>query len=114
MSAEPQQLPFVRDRRRSVEHAARAFHLANPAVLDAVIEIAREAKARGYRTWSINGVFEILRWSRKYTALRMRLGVKDGDSFALNNNFRAFYARLAMREAPDLEGFFVTRKLRSE
>jgi hypothetical protein len=97
-----------------VEHAARDFHRLNPGVLTAVIEIAREGKARGYRTWSINGVFEILRWSQKYRGLRESLGVKDGEGFALNNSFRAFYARLAMEAAPDLKGFFVTRKLRSE
>ena len=119
MSAEPRQLPFVYDKRRAVEHRAAAFHRKHPEVLRAVVEVARDAK-RGsaerppYREWSINGVFEILRWAPEYRWLRERLGVADGEGFALNNSFRAYYARLAMETAPDLKGFFVTRKLRSE
>jgi len=29
--------------------------------------------------------------------------------YSLNNSYRAFYARLIMRNAPDLDGFFEVR-----
>jgi hypothetical protein len=103
------------DRRRSAEQRAADFHRAHPEVLDAVIGVARDTKAgRGYRAKSINGVLEVLRWAPEYRELRVRLGVKDGEGFTFNNSYRAYYARLAMETAPDLKGFFVTRKLRSE
>jgi hypothetical protein len=115
MSAQPENFPLPFDPHpASIQARFESFHRNNPAVLRAIIQIARDAKSRGYKTWSINGVFEILRWSRKYAPLRAQLQLTDGEGFALNNIFRSRYSRLVEEVAPDLKGFFLTRKLQSE
>ena len=76
------------------------FHDANPDVYTEIVELARRAKAGGRRHWSINGVFEVLRYSRLQT---------QGEQFKLNNSFRAAYARMVMDRNPDLMGFFEVR-----
>jgi hypothetical protein len=77
------------------------FHRENPQVYSEIVRLARLAKAKGREHWSINGIFEVLRWSRMVT---------HGDDFKLNNDFRAVYARMVMRREPELEGFFEVRK----
>jgi len=81
------------------------FHATNPHVYDKFVELARLAKRRGYHRWSANGIFERLRWFYAFETV--------GDPFKLNNNFRAYYARLAMGREPDLQGFFAVRRTRS-
>lgn len=81
-----------------------AFHRANPQVLYALVEVAKGLKGQGFRTASINLLFERLRW---LYAIKTR-----GDAYRLNNNYRAFYARLIMAAHPELEGFFKVREQR--
>ena len=80
------------------------FHNANPHVYEALVQLARWCRASGWRAGSINLFFEQLRWQY---AIQTR-----GDEYALNNNFRAFYARLIMSTCPDLMGFFHVRMQR--
>lgn len=81
------------------------FHLANPHVYDELVGMAREAKSHGATKLGIGQMFEVLRWN---------VGIQtDTWDFKLNNNYRAFYARLIMGEEPDLEDIFETRELRS-
>jgi len=80
-----------------------AFHRANPSVLGALVRLSLDVLSRGRSTWSINGAFEVLRWSSLRTV---------GDDFKLNNDFRAFYARAIPLVEPRLVGFFVVRAQR--
>lgn len=77
------------------------FHAQNPEVYRQIVREARKLKAAGWRHFGIAAIFEALRYR---AALRTA-----NDSFKLNNNFRSFYARLIMREYPDLDGFFRVR-----
>ena len=52
----------------------------------------------------INGIFEVLRWSRMET---------EGEEFKLNDHYRALYARDIMINEPDLEDFFEIRRRRA-
>jgi hypothetical protein len=83
------------------EVAAREFHLRNPHVMAAIIDVALRVRAAGRRHWSINAAFEVVRYNASVTT--------DGRTYKLNNNHRAYYARWIMRDVPDLEGFFETR-----
>jgi hypothetical protein len=83
-----------------------AFHAANPYVFRALLQLALDTQDRGVRRWSINAAFEVLRWQY---ALQTQ-----GDEYRLNNNYRAFYARMIMETAPRLRGFFETRVQKSE
>lgn len=85
--------------------AARAFHEANPEVLDEIVGLARRwRERRPTRIWGIAAAFEVLRWQ-----VAMRTEDTRSD-FKLNQNYRAWYAREIMRRHPDLEGVFRTRK----
>lgn len=86
-----------------------AFHRANPQVLQLVIREARILRARsGLDRVSIAMVWEHLRWLYAVKTERA------ADDFKLNDHHKAFYARMAMREAPDLEGFFELRSAEAD
>ena len=80
----------------------QAFHAANPEVYMAIVEIARDLQNMGFERTGIGLIFERLRWLH---ALQTK-----GDEYKLNNNHRAFYARLIMGQEPDLDGFFHVRE----
>lgn len=82
-----------------------AFHEQNPHVYRALVQLARQLKAAGRRRFGIGALFERLRFE---AALRTW-----GDEFRLNNNYRSRYARLIMRQEPDLDGFFELRELQT-
>ncbi|MCE5247924.1 hypothetical protein LLG88_13505 [bacterium] len=92
-------LPLFEER---LEREFLAFHEANPHVYRKLAELAVAAKATGRGHFGIGALFERLRWWSRFET--------DGtDPFKLNNNYRAFYARLLMRDYPELAGFFETR-----
>ena len=87
---------------RPIEIAFWDFHNENPHVYSRLVALARKIKDRGFRSYSINSLFEVLRW---HSDLETK-----GSLFKLNNNYRSYYARLIMEKEPDLEGFFSIRK----
>lgn len=90
----------------SMQDRFELFHRDNPTVLDEIVKLARERRVAGWRRCGMKAIFERLRWDRG--------PVTEGDDFRLNNNFHAFYARLTVSAAPDLEGFFEMRRQRVE
>lgn len=80
---------------------AAAFHDQNPHVLAAILTLAVRLQERGVKRGSINMLFETLRFRALET---------HGDKYELNNSYRAWYAREAMRVRPRLAGFFETRE----
>src|SRR4029434_4625276 len=84
-----------------------AFHRANPEVYALLRDFALEAVRVGRRRHlSIHLLFERLRW---YTMIET-----EGDPYKLNNNWRAGYARLLMRQERELRGLFETRSSRED
>lgn len=92
---------------RTSESRFLEFHRKNPKVYALLVEYARRAKQRGYRTYGIGALWEIVRWD-KHTLFTV-----GSDQWRMNNNFRSRYARLIMQQEPDLEGFFHLRELHS-
>lgn len=82
------------------------YHANNPHVYELFKTYANMAKKRGFKNFGAGAVFERLRWHMNVET--------TGDPFKLNNNYRAFYARLLMEEDPSFEGFFRTRRQRHE
>jgi len=89
----------------TIEERFLRFHEANPHVYDTIVKIALDLKVRGFRTSSINLIFERMRW---LYAIKTQ-----GEQYRLNNTYRAHYARMVMREHAELEGFFKTRVQRT-
>lgn len=78
------------------------FHTTNPAVYDVLAALARQwITATGRKKLGIGALYERARWE-------IALATGDPD-YKLNNNFRAFYARLIMRQEADLAGLFDLR-----
>lgn len=80
------------------------FHQANPGVYALLVSLCRELKAHGHEHIGIATVYEHARW----------MGLVGDtlalDGYKLNNNHRAFYARLIMEQEQDLVGMFETRR----
>jgi hypothetical protein len=80
-----------------------AFHEINPQVYLLFSRFAFEAALANRGSFGVGAIFERMRW---FTAVETR-----GADYKLNNNYRAYYGRLWMRNNPDFEGFFSTRTL---
>lgn len=80
-----------------------AFHKQHPEVWELLQRFSAEMKSRGFQHYSINGIFERIRWEKD-------IGGNGETQFKLNNNYRAFYARRFMRMYPEYEGFFRIRE----
>jgi hypothetical protein len=87
-----------------LEHAFWEFHHNNPVVYRLLVKYARQWK-RYHAHCSINLLFERVRWE-------YFVKIESEDNFRLNNNHRAFYARLIEMREPDLSGFFRLRAQR--
>jgi hypothetical protein len=79
-----------------------AFHRENQDVYIELRRLALQMRDTGRTSYSIKGLFEVLRWSRDLAT--------RGDSFKLNNNYTAYYARLLMEHEPRLAGMFELRE----
>lgn len=79
------------------------FHRENLQVYDKLVELAFILKDRGHRKIGIAMLFEQLRWL-------YAMETTDMGGFKLNNNYRAFYARMLMERNPALNGFFEIRE----
>lgn len=89
-----------------LEAAFWEFHQNNPTVYRLLVRYARQW--RQYHTHcSINLLFERVRWA-------YFVKIKSQDNFRLNNNHRAFYARMIERREPDLHDFFRLRQQRRQ
>ena len=87
---------------RTLEQRFRDFHAAHPDVYDELARLARRALADGRKRIGIKMLWEVVRWQH------MCMTATDGE-YKLNNNYHAFYARLLMRQEPDLRGIFEIR-----
>lgn len=82
---------------------AAEFHKDNPRVYRELRYLAMEAVVtHGRRRLGIGQLWERLRWEYEITTTETRP--------KLNNNYRAFYARLLMQSEPVLRDVFATRK----
>ena len=88
--------------KRELELKFEEYHKNNPEVYERLVELALGLLNRGHKRYGIAGLFEVLRWESAMETV--------GDHFKLNNNYRAFYARLIMDNEPRLHGFFETRR----
>lgn len=100
----PDDLRFTWDEPTAAKFAA--YNRENPQVYAALRKFALEAKRAGRERMGMKALFERVRWFTQVEA--------QGDSFSLNNNYTAFYARMLMDLEPELAGFFETRKAKAD
>ena len=77
------------------------YHRENPQIYEAFKQFTTKAIERGHKNWSAEAIFNVMRWET---------GIEGNDEFKINNNYKALYARLFMRDYPKYAGFFRIRK----
>jgi len=75
----------------------------NPLVWSYFKRFTFDLIAAGKKHGSASLVIERIRWEVYITT-------RSSDGFKINNNHRAYYSRKFMREFPEHDGFFHTRK----
>lgn len=83
----------------------KKYDKENPQIWEGFVKYAKEAKSKGFKNYSANGIFEILRW---------HTGVNGNDQFKISNNYRPDYARKMMEAYPEFEGFFRVKQLKAK
>ena len=95
---EPKMVPGTTPAQR-----AEAFHRANPSVYRELRRLALYMVAKGHKRFGIATLFEQARWEWMERTT-------DLEGFKLNNSHRAYYARLLMKNEPELAGVFEIRR----
>lgn len=90
----------------SLRERFEEFHVANPHVFEEIERRAQRLYQSNAKRIGIAQIFETMRYD--YTIQT------DGEDYKLNNSFRAFYARLLIRERPWLASRIETRAQSSE
>ncbi len=81
----------------------KQFHFDNPHVNTTLVSMARDfRRVRPGQQIGIATLWETLRW-------HYWLDIKSDDAYKLNNNHKAFYARMMMAAHRDLDGLFELR-----
>jgi hypothetical protein len=97
----------LHDSQKTNREAFDEFHALNPEVYAELRKLALGLRHLGRKRYGIAGLFEVVRWQRAI--------VTTGDeSFKLNNNFKAFFARLLMKNEPELRNFFDLRASKAD
>jgi len=91
-------------KRPSIEERFRAFHAANPHVLEELLRLARARLNAGATYISSKALYEDCR-----TSLR----TLHGDDYKLNNDYTPYYSDLLREREPRLEGVIKIRQRRA-
>ncbi len=86
----------------ALQQEFNAYHQRNPRIYEKLRTLALRLKRVGASSYGMKALFEILR----FNAL-----LQSDKKFKLSNSFTPYYARLLMKQEPQLAGFFHTREL---
>jgi hypothetical protein len=95
---------FQEDR---IEREFKDFHAEHPEVYDQLVRLARTWQVNGTAKLGIATLFEVLRWNS-------HLNPNHTGGYKLNNNYRALYARLIMKQEPSMRHLFEIRERTTE
>lgn len=84
------------------------YDAAHPEVWDHFVTFTMEQIKRGFTRYSVNAIFERIRWT-------VDIPDRRGQStFKISNNHRPFYARRFLEEYPEHGEFFVIHEQSSK
>lgn len=86
-----------------MKQAVIEYHRTHPEVWDLFVKYTFDRINQGFKNYSVNGVFERIRWHKG------NVGGDGHSEFKIGNNHRPFYARRFMKMYPQHDGFFRTR-----
>lgn len=88
--------------------AFEKFHARYPEVYVLFERFTLEGIAHGMDRMGAGAVWERMRWETM-----VRSQKSDAEQYRLNNNYRAYYARLFMERHPEYPEIFATREIHS-
>jgi hypothetical protein len=95
----------------SIDARFEAWIERNPQVLDLFIRLARDWKAAGQTRAGGKMFAEVLRYHSVIEGMQVQRDPEE--AFKINNVYVSRLTRLAVQQAPDLEGLFLFRELTS-
>ncbi len=81
------------------------YHERHPEVWDSFKRYASEMRATGRKRYSAWAIINRIRWDHD---------MAKTEEFKISNDYIALYSRVAIHLEPSLDGFFVTRPMKSE
>lgn len=87
----------------NMELKFREFHAENPKVERVLFKIAMELKKKGYESYGLPALWEVLRYNFAIDV--------PGGTYKFPNGLKAYYARFLMLKYPKLRGFFPVRDM---
>jgi hypothetical protein len=81
----------------------KIYHVENPHVYTEFSKYAKQLISVGHDKLSSSLIFERMRWESMIQT--------QGDEYKLNNNYRAYYARMFEYKNPEYSGYFSFRKI---
>ena len=94
------------NRLEQMRRDCQRFHNEHPQVWELFVQFTMELIDRGREHGSADEVMHRVRWETGAGS--------DVEEFKINNNYVAFYARRFMKVHPEHEGFFRTRRQKSQ
>lgn len=82
------------------------YHRRNPRVYRLFKQYAFQVLRAGRNHYGAKAIFERIRWYLMFET-------NDPEGFKVNNSYVSRYVRMLVREHPEFEGFFETRRLRT-
>ena len=90
----------VRTRYDEMRESCRKYHNDHPKVWELFVKFTLQMIRRGFEHYSVNGVFERIRWETDQARVDPKV------AFKISNNHRPFYARRFHKAYPQHDGFF--------
>jgi hypothetical protein len=78
------------------------YNEQNPTVYPRFLKIAIETHSKGFKRYSAKAILEVVRY---FTSV-----AENGGKFKINNNVTPMFARQAVQDRPELNGFFELRR----
>ena len=78
------------------------YHLENSQVYELFKKFTFQVIRRGLNNFSAESIINQIRWFTEVETV--------GDEFKINNDYKPHYSRKFMKDFPEFEGFFRTRK----
>lgn len=91
------------------------FNAKHPEIYRMFRTLALEAIGKGYKKFSSEIIVNVIRW-KTMLAARESVRISGGEvkEIKINNDFKPFMSRRFMKEFPQHEGFFETRKSKAD